>query len=32
MRYGIFSDIHGNLEALEAVFALMDELGVERRV
>jgi len=32
MRYGIFSDIHGNLEALEAVFARMDELGVERRV
>ena len=32
MRYGIFSDIHGNLEALEAVFARMEELGVERRV
>ena len=32
MRYGIFSDIHGNLEALQAVMAKMDELGVERRV
>lgn len=32
MKYGIFSDIHGNLEALEAVLSKMDELKVERRV
>ncbi len=32
MKYGIFSDIHGNLEALQAVLKRMDELGVERRV
>jgi diadenosine tetraphosphatase ApaH/serine/threonine PP2A family protein phosphatase len=32
VKYGIFSDIHGNLEALQAVLSRMDELGVERRV
>ena len=32
VKYGIFSDIHGNLEALQAVMERMDELGVERRV
>ncbi len=29
MRYGIFSDIHGNLQAWEAVLADMREMGVE---
>ena len=28
MRYGIFGDIHGNLEALEAVLADMESQGV----
>lgn len=28
MRYGIFGDIHGNLEALEAVLADMEAQGV----
>ena len=28
MKYGIFGDIHGNLEALEAVLADMEEQGV----
>jgi len=28
MKYGIFGDIHGNLEALEAVFLDMEEQGV----
>jgi len=32
MKYGIFSDIHSNLSALEAVMASMDKAGVERRV
>jgi diadenosine tetraphosphatase ApaH/serine/threonine PP2A family protein phosphatase len=32
MKYGIFSDIHSNLSALEAVMASMDNMGVERRV
>ena len=32
MIYGIYSDIHGNLEALQAVLARMDELGIERRI
>lgn len=32
MRYGIFSDIHSNLAALEAVFESMETHGVERRV
>lgn len=30
MRTGIFSDVHGNLEALEAVLAAMAKEGVER--
>lgn len=32
MIYGIYSDIHGNLEALQAVLARMKELGIERRI
>jgi len=32
MLYGIYSDIHGNLEALQAVMSAMDSLGVDRRV
>jgi diadenosine tetraphosphatase ApaH/serine/threonine PP2A family protein phosphatase len=32
MRYGIYSDIHGNLEALQAVLESMKSLGVERRI
>lgn len=32
MRYGIFSDIHSNLEALTSVFESMDSRGVTRRV
>jgi len=32
MRYGIYSDIHGNLEALQAVLDSMKSLGVERRI
>lgn len=32
VKYGIFSDIHGNLEALTAVLTKMEELGVEKRV
>ena len=28
MKYGIFGDVHGNLEALEAVFLDMEEQGV----
>mgnify|MGYP006286824275 CR=1 FL=1 len=28
MKYGIFGDVHGNLEALEAVLADMEEQGV----
>ena len=32
MLYGIYSDIHGNLEALQAVLASMDSLGVERKI
>jgi diadenosine tetraphosphatase ApaH/serine/threonine PP2A family protein phosphatase len=32
MIYGIYSDIHGNLEALQAVLARMNELGIERRI
>ena len=32
MRYGIYSDIHGNLEALQAVLESMQALGVERRI
>ena len=29
MRYGIVADIHSNLEALEAVLAVLEERGVE---
>jgi len=32
MRYGIFSDIHSNYEALSSVLAAMETHGVERRV
>ena len=32
MIYGIFSDIHSNLSALQTVLASMQEYGVERRV
>src|SRR5258708_37740081 len=32
MRYAIFSDIHANLEALEAVLAKIDELAQEEPV
>ena len=30
MKYAILGDIHGNLEALEAVLAACRELGVEK--
>lgn len=30
MRYGIFSDVHSNLEALEAVLQAMEKEGVDR--
>lgn len=29
MRYGVFSDVHSNLEALEAVLGYFEELGVD---
>ena len=32
MRYAIFTDIHANLEALEAVLAKIDELAQEKAV
>ena len=32
MRYAIFSDIHANLEALEAVLAKIDELAQEEPI
>jgi diadenosine tetraphosphatase ApaH/serine/threonine PP2A family protein phosphatase len=32
MRYGIFSDIHGNLEALEAVLEELDRRQVDKRI
>jgi len=32
MRYAIFTDIHANLEALEAVLAKIDELAQEKQV
>ncbi|MBM3314048.1 metallophosphoesterase, partial [candidate division WOR-3 bacterium] len=32
MRIGIFSDVHGNLEALEAVLRRLKEEGAERYV
>ena len=32
MKYGIYSDIHGNLEALQRVFESMNRMGVEKKV
>lgn len=32
MKYGLLSDVHSNLDALEAVLRSMDSRGVERRV
>ncbi len=32
MRYAIFSDIHANLEALEAVLAKIEELAQEEPI
>ena len=32
MKYGIFSDIHGNLEALTQVMDSMKRYGVERKI
>ena len=32
MKYGIYSDIHSNLEALEKVLESMESLGVKRRI
>ena len=32
MKYGIYSDIHGNLEALKRVLESMKRLGVEKKV
>lgn len=32
MLYGIFSDVHSNLPALEAVFRSMESRGVQRRI
>ncbi len=32
LRYGIYSDIHGNLEALQAVLKSMEDQKVERRI
>jgi predicted phosphodiesterase len=32
MKYGIYSDIHSNLEALQSVLESMDEKGVERKI
>ncbi len=32
MRYGIFSDIHGNLEALQAVLAELDSRHVDMKI
>lgn len=32
MRYAVFSDIHANLEALEAVYADMDRRGVDEYI
>ncbi len=32
MRYGIFSDVHGNIEALGVVLERLDELGVDSYV
>jgi predicted phosphodiesterase len=30
MRYGVLSDIHGNLPALERAIALLERSGVDR--
>lgn len=32
MRYAVFTDIHANLEAMEAVLAKIDELGKEKPI
>ena len=32
MRYGIISDIHGNLEALQAVLEYLEAEGVEKYI
>src|SRR5579863_4423037 len=32
MRYGIISDVHSNLEALTAVLAELDSIGVDRLI
>src|ERR671922_1562370 len=32
MRYAVFTDIHANLEALEAVLAKIDELAQEKPI
>ena len=32
MKYGIYSDIHSNLEALEKVLETMETMGVDRRI
>ncbi len=32
MRYAVFSDIHGNLQALESVLERIDRLSVDRRL
>jgi predicted phosphodiesterase len=32
MKYGIYSDIHGNLEALQRVMESMNRLGVQKKV
>ena len=32
MKYGIFSDIHGNYEALRKVMESMERLGVEKKI
>ncbi len=32
MKYGIYSDIHSNLEALTKVLAAMDEAGVQKKI
>jgi diadenosine tetraphosphatase ApaH/serine/threonine PP2A family protein phosphatase len=32
VRYAIFSDVHGNLQALQSVLERMDELRVDRRI
>ncbi len=32
MRYGVISDIHSNLEALEAIFDEIDSIGVDKTI